>query len=54
MRSKDIWKFKLFWDDTKNAKNNANILKKHIFLDFFLKIYQNMGQKLGSNSFYHF
>jgi hypothetical protein len=53
MRSKDIWKFKLFWDDTKNAKNNANILKKHIFLDFFLKIYQNMGKKLGSNKEYH-
>jgi hypothetical protein len=52
------WKFKFFWDDAKNAKNDANVLKMY-FLDFqcfftifwiFLKIYQNMGQKLGSNN----
>jgi putative effector of murein hydrolase len=34
MRAKDLWKFKFFWDIAENAKNDANILKKHIFLDF--------------------
>ena len=46
-----------FWDDAKNAKNDANVLKMYFFgfsmffaiFGFFLKIYQNMGQKLGSN-----
>jgi len=43
----------------KNAKNDANIFK-NVFVfgfslfftifGFFLKIYQNMGQKLGSNN----
>jgi hypothetical protein len=42
----------------KNAKNDANILKKMYFFGFslffryfwnFLKIYQNMGQKLDNN-----
>jgi len=58
MRSKCLWKFKFFWDDAKNAKNDANVLKKVFFgfsmffaiFGFFLKIYQNMGQKLGSNN----
>ena len=36
MRSQDLWKFKFFWDDDENAKNNANILKKHIFFGFLL------------------
>jgi len=27
------WKFKFFWDDAKNAKNDANVLKMY-FLDF--------------------
>jgi len=42
----------------KNAKNDANIFKKMYFFGFslffryfwnFLKIYQNMGQKLDNN-----
>jgi len=56
-RSKDLWKFKFFLGDAENAKNDANILKNIFFgfsiffaiFGFFLKIYQNMGQKLGSN-----
>ena len=59
-RLKDLWKFKFFLDDTENAKNDANILKSiffwicDVFLYFwiFLKNYQNMGQKLGSNNSY--
>ena len=52
MRSKNLWKFKFFWDD---AKNDTNILKNIFFwifivFQFFMKIYQNMGQKLGSNN----
>ena len=54
----DLWKFKFFWDDAKNAKNDANVLKMYFFgfsmffcyFWIFLKIYQNMGQKLGSNT----
>ena len=57
MRSKYLWKFKFFWDDVKNTKNDANVLKTYFFgfsmffryFWIFLKIYQNMGQKLGSN-----
>jgi hypothetical protein len=57
MRSKYLWKFKIFWDDVKNTKNDANVLKTYFFgfsmffryFWIFLKIYQNMGQKLGSN-----
>ena len=56
-RSKYLWKFKFFWDDAENAKNDANIFKNIFFWIFnvfryfwiFLKIYQNMGKKLGSN-----
>ena len=58
MRSKYLWKFNFFWDSVENAKNDANISKIY-FLGFslfffaifwfFLKIYQNIGQKLDSN-----
>jgi hypothetical protein len=44
MRSKNLWQFKFFWDDAKNAKNDANILKNifffrcfSLFFDFFWK-----------------
>jgi hypothetical protein len=57
MRLKDLWKFKFFWNDVENAKNDTNISKMYFFWVFvvfcyfyFLKFfYQNMGQKLGSN-----
>ena len=56
-RSKYLWKFKFFWDDAKNAKKRCKCIKNVFFWIFnvfryfwiFLKIYQNMGQKLGSN-----
>jgi hypothetical protein len=55
MRAKDLWKFKFFWDDAENAKNDANILKKHIFWIFiifhyfwiFQKFYKKSGLKIG-------
>jgi hypothetical protein len=28
-RSKDLWKFKFFWDNAENAKNDENILKTY-------------------------
>jgi len=28
---KNLWKFKFFWDDAENAKNDANILKTYFF-----------------------
>jgi len=33
-RSKTFENLNSFLDDVENAKNDANILKKHIFLDF--------------------
>jgi len=55
MRSKYLWKFKFFWDDVENAKNDANISKMQIlgfslffaFFWFFLKFYQKYGLKIG-------
>ena len=51
-RLKDLWKFKFFWDNAENAKNDANILK-HIFWIFiifrYFWIFQKFYQKLGSS-----
>jgi hypothetical protein len=58
MRSKYLWKFKFFWDDVKNAKNDANISKFWGFYCFFTifgflkKFIKNMGKKLGSNMYH--
>jgi hypothetical protein len=60
MRSKYLWKFKFFWDDIENAKNDANISKCifwgfHCFFaifGFFCKFIKNMGKKLDSNNIY--
>jgi hypothetical protein len=58
MRSKYLWKFKFFWDDVENAKNDANILKKtylfgfslfFVIFGFFKNFIKKMGKKLGSN-----
>jgi hypothetical protein len=57
MRSKDLWKFKFFWDDAENAKNDANILKNvflgfslfFTFIGFFEIFIKKVGQKLGNN-----
>jgi hypothetical protein len=55
---KNLKKLNSFLDDAENAKNDANILKNIFFWIFdvfcyfwiFMKIYRNMGQKLGSNN----
>jgi len=56
-RSKDIWKIKFFWDNAKNVKNDAYILKTYFFgfslffviFGFLKKFIKKMGQKLSSN-----
>jgi len=57
---KDLWKFKFFLDDAKNAKNDANILKTYFFgFSLFFTIFgfsenfiKKIGQNLGNNIVY--
>jgi hypothetical protein len=54
---KTLWLSITTHNDAKNAKTDENVLKTYFFwifnvfaiFGFFLKIYQNIGQKLGSN-----